>query len=368
MPADTRVQRRSLLAMAAAPLAGSGWATATVWPRAEPADVGLDAQLAAQLDDAVRAGELANLHAVTVVRRGRLAVERYYAGTDERWGQPLGRVDFTADTLHDLRSVSKSIVGLLYGIALAEGKVPAPDAALIASFSAYKDLAAQPERRRLTVAHALSMTLGTQWNEDLPYTDPRNSEIAMERAVDRYRYVLEQPLVAEPGSRWIYNGGATAVLGHLIARGTGQALDRYAQARLFAPVGIEHFDWSAGSNGEPSAASGLRLRPTDLARIGQLLLQRGRWRDAQVVPADWITASLTPRASAFEGVRYGYHWYLAQGRDAAPYAMALGNGGQRLVVLPSLDLVLTVLTGNYNRADQLKVPLAVTRLVAAAIR
>ena len=122
----------------------------------------------------------------------------------------MGKVAFQADTLHDLRSVSKTIVGLLYGIALADGKVPPPDAPLLASFPEYADLAADPARNRWTIHHVLTMTMGTDWDElGVPYSDPTNSEIAMDTAPDRYRFVLGAPVVMEPGKRWIYNGGAT---------------------------------------------------------------------------------------------------------------------------------------------------------------
>jgi hypothetical protein len=139
-------------------------------------------------------GSLPNLHGVVVARHGKLVLERYLEGADECWGRSLGTVTFGPDVQHDLRSVSKSIVGLLYGIALADGLVPAIDRPLVDHFP-YPDLAADPQRRRMTIGHALSMTLGIAWDETLPYSDPRNSEIAMEMARDRYRFVLEQPIV-----------------------------------------------------------------------------------------------------------------------------------------------------------------------------
>lgn len=242
--------------------------------------------LAARLDQGVQSGEFANLHAVFIARKGRVEMERYFEGPDERWGTPLGTVAFNADTLHDLRSVSKSIVGLLYGIALAEGKVPALDAPLLDAFPAYADLARDERRRATRISHALAMTMGLEWNEDLPYSDPRNSEISMERSKDRYRYVLERPIVANPGERWRYSGGATALLGHLIAKGAGVPLLDYARDKLFSPMGIEKVEWTRGFNGEAAAASGLRMRAPDLARIGQLLLQRGEWNGRALVPKD----------------------------------------------------------------------------------
>src|SRR5215471_9862000 len=194
-----------------------GVATAAAAPAlsqsiAPPQDLGFADDLAEKLDAGVRSGLLRGLHSVVVVRSGRLVLERYFEGEDETWGRALGRVSFGPDTLHDLRSVTKSVVSLLYGIALDRGLVPAPDQNLLAQFPEYPDLAADPRRAAWAIANVLSMTLGTEWNEDLPYTDPRNGEIAMEIAPDRYRFVLDRPIAEPAGQRWHYNGGATALL------------------------------------------------------------------------------------------------------------------------------------------------------------
>jgi CubicO group peptidase (beta-lactamase class C family) len=331
-------------------------ALADEWQSVAPVAAGFAPNVGDLLDDAVERGDVSNLHAVVVARHGKLVLERYYEGPDERWGQSLGTVTFGPDVKHDLRSVSKSIVGLLYGIALDEGRAPALDLPLVDRFPAYDDLRKDPRRRRMTVAHALSMTLGTEWDESLPYSDPRNSEIEMELAADRYRFVLDRPIVAEPGSRWVYNGGATAVLGHLIAEGTGTPLLDFAREKLFRPLGIVDAEWVLGSNGEPAAASGLRMRPRDLARIGQLVLNQGSWAGRQVVPRSWLKDSFETRVPAEDGLEYGYHWWLGRGRaDGRRWIAGFGNGGQRLVVVPDLDLVVAVLAGNYNQPDAWKV-------------
>jgi CubicO group peptidase (beta-lactamase class C family) len=344
-------------------------AAAAAWPRDRVTDAGVAPDLGERLDRGVQSGELANLHAVFIARHGKLALERYYTGADERWGTPVGTVAFNADTLHDLRSISKSIVGLLYGVALSEGKVPALDTPVVEAFPAFADLAADKPRRAIHISHLLSMTMGLAWNEDLPYSDPRNSEIAMENSADRYRYVLEQPVVSAPGTTWRYSGGATAVLGHLIARGVGMPLLEFARMRLLGPLGIEQASWTPGLNGEAAAASGLRMRSADLARIGQLVLQRGSWQGSQLVPADWIAASLTPRTTAFEGVQYGYQWYLAPRRDGSLGVMAIGYGGQRLVAIPALELVYVIFMGNYKQPFpvQLQRVFAVQNLIHASL-
>ena len=239
--------------------------------------------------------------------------------------------------------------------------MPALDQPLVDHFP-YAELAADPARRRMTVAHALSMTLGTEWDESLPYIDPRNSEIAMEMAPDRYRFVLERPLVAEPGSRWVYNGGTTALLAHLIAEGTGTPLHDYAREKLFGPLGITDTEWMRGSNGEPAAASGLRMRPRDLARIGQLVLDGGRWGERQVVPAEWLGVSFEPRAPSVEELAYGYQWWLwprERRADGRRWMAAFGNGGQRLTIMPHLGLVVVVMAGNYNQSDAWRLPVTI---------
>ena len=303
-----------------------------------------------------RAGRLRDLHAVGAARGDTVVLERYWSGADDAWGQPLGVVSFGPGTLHDLRSVTKSVVGLLYGIALGRGLVPPPEAPLMAQFPDYPDLAGDPARAGITVGHALTMTLGTEWNEDLPYTDPANGEIAMEMAPDRYRYVLERPVVEAPGARWVYSGGAVALVGALLARGTGKPLPDFAREVLFAPLGIDDFVWMAGRDGIASAASGLRLTARSLLAIGQMVVAGGTHGGRQVVPASWIEASFTPRIPTGDGLEYGYLWFLGHGRTPAfpaplRWAAGFGNGGQRLCLMPEAGIAAVIFAGQYDRFD-----------------
>ncbi|MEU6716863.1 serine hydrolase [Nonomuraea sp. NPDC046802] len=295
--------------------------------------------MAERVDEVLRAGAAPGFHGLVVMRGGEVEFERYGAGVDSRVGESLGHVTFDRDTLHDLRSVSKSVVGLLYGIALGDGLVPEVGAGLMAQFPEYTDLVGDSARAGITIEHALTMTLGLDWNEDAPYTSDANSEIAMELAPDRHRFVLERPVVEEPGRRRVYCGGATALLGGIIARGTGRPLEEYAADALFRPLGIGAFEWSKGDDGLAMAAAGVRLRPLDLAAIGQLVLDGGR----DVVPASWLDEMTRPRVSVGDGLDYGYHWYVGGGM-----LQAMGNGGQQLVVVPGEDLVVAVTAGEYD--------------------
>lgn len=322
-----------------------------------------------KLRTAFAAGEMPGLHAVLVIHEGEILAESYFPGEDQKWGTPLGVRGHGPGSLHDLRSVTKPVVGLLYGIALAEGKVPPIDASLVAQFSDYPDLAADPARLNIRIGHALSMTMGTAWNEDLPYSDPRNSEIAMEMADDRYRYALEQPIIEAPGTRWVYNGGAVALIARLIADGVGMPIDEFARERLFEPLGISDYEWVRGSDGVPSAASGLRMTIHDVAKIGRLIVQDGAFDGRQIVPADWLKASFTPQAAVEGGLRYGYFWWLAAQGDPPAWVAGFGNGGQRLTVQPAIDLVVVIFAGNYNQPDNWRIPVRVIEdFVVPAVR
>jgi CubicO group peptidase (beta-lactamase class C family) len=368
------LDRRAVIIGAAAGCVGAG--TAAVAPAlcqsiAPPQDLGFAGDLAEKLDAGVRSGLLRGLHSVVVVRSGRPVLERYFEGEDDAWGRALGHVSFGPDTLHDLRSVTKSVVSLLYGIALDRGLVPAPDAPLLAQFPEYPDLAADPRRTPIKVMHALTMTMGLEWNEQVPYTDPANSEILMEVAKDRYRFILEQPVVAAPGTRWTYSGGCPALLGRLITKGTGKTLAEFARETLFADLRISTFEWARGDDGVESAASGLRLKPRDLARIGELVLANGKAGDRQAVPRAWLDASFGPAIPAEDGLEYGRMWFL--GKDATPatkgpqrWIAGFGNGGQRLWIMPAVELTAVITAGNYNTPGQWIAPMRVWREIVLA--
>ncbi len=319
-------------------------------------NAGEKTDLSQQIKAAYTAGKLDGLHSVAIYQRGKLIAEAYFEGEDQSWGSSLGMVKHGPDTLHDLRSVTKSVVGLLYGIALQDGLVPAPEEKLLDQFPGYADLKGEADRDAIRIQDVLTMRMGTDWNENLPYSDIRNSEIAMERAKDRYRFVLSRKMVEKPGTVWRYSGGATALLGRLIAKGTGKSLDAYANEKLFKPLGITKFEWVRGSDGEPSAASGLRLTIHDLAKIGMMMMDQGYYKGQQIVSTEWIREILSPKADLKSGLRYGYHWYLPSSGNPPRWVSGFGNGGQRLTLMLQAGVVLALFAGNYNQQDGWKMP------------
>ena len=333
------------------------------WTLATPKDAGFDPGKLCPLDKFIGQWSGAKIHDVVVVRHDKLVLERYYKGTDYR--PSIGHVDVVAfgpTVKHGLFSISKSVTSLLIGIARGEGKFPDLDAPALDHLPAkYADLRT-PDTARITLRDLLTMTSGLDWEESRPYGDPKNSVWQMERAPDPYRFVLQQRVTFKPGAAFDYNSGNTELLGLVLARSVGQSIDGYARDKLFGPLGITDFDWvKLRNSGQPFAAAGLRLRPRDMAKLGQLLLNDGQWNGRQVVPKGWVAESTRPRLKAF-GLGYGYQWWL--GRTFSkhgwlPWTAGLGYGGQSLFVQPDLDLVVAVTAGDYAspQRDQGMIPL-----------
>ena len=298
--------------------------------------------------------EASTLHGVVIARGDHIIAEHYGRGDDLRYGQRLRDVRFAANTLHDIRSVTKSVTGLLYGIALERGEVPGRDELLVDHFPAYRTHMVRAGLTDLRLHHVLSMTMGARWSEQGSYRDANNDEIGMELTDDRYRYILSRERIEPAGKTWRYSGGTSALLGDLVERGTGRSLARHARDRLFGPLGIDHWQWMAGSDRRPSAASGLRLTARDLARVGRLLLNDGEWNGTQVVPRSWLEAATTVHAGPTwsERVDYGYQMYIASVPGSPQWIGGIGNGGQYLMVLPELDLTIAVLSGGYDSPHQ----------------
>jgi len=317
-----------------------------------------EAALAA-LKTRIEAGEIPGVHSVIVMRGKETLAEWYFPGDDNARGRALGRVMFGPDTLHDVRSVTKSVVSLLVGVAVQDGAIKSLDTPVLDYFPEYADLQT-PERRRVTLRHLLTMTSGLHWDEDTyTYADPRNSEIAMDMAPDPYRYVLSQAFDTAPGAQFKYSGGDVAVMAAVLARATRTPLDVYAEQKLFKPLGIAKVEWHRDGKGVPYAASGLRMTPRDMMRIGQLVQAKGRWNGRQVLPARWVAEATTAHAQVQPdpkcGMRYGYFWWLSAGCElepAQPWAAGVGNGGQRIIVVRDQDLIVVMTAGLYNSRAQ----------------
>jgi CubicO group peptidase (beta-lactamase class C family) len=297
-----------------------------------------------------RLANTANVHAILVARSGELAFERYFSGPDEIQSRRVGNVSFDVDTLHDMKSVSKSVASLTLGIAIDRALIRRVNEPLFSFFPELSDLRT-PEKDSLRLAHALTMTMGLKWAEATPSTgDYDNDEARMNMARDSCRYVLGLPATAPPGQEFFYNTGALTLVSAIIRKATGHPLDEFARVNLFEPLGITAVEWNR-VKGDTDAGGGLRLRPRDMTKIGQLVLAGGRWNDRQIVSKAWIDASTTPRTEATGNYSYGYLWWLGRsplnGREVH-WAAALGRGGQSIRIVPEFDLVVAVTAGYYQ--------------------
>jgi CubicO group peptidase (beta-lactamase class C family) len=323
-----------------------------------PAEMRFDASaLCALLSGVARGGD--NIHSVLVLRHGRLVAELYLPGRDQTiWSLWKTHTGFGPDSLHDMRSTTKSVVALLYGILLARGDVPALDTSVA---SLYPGIAVpgRGEKAAIRIRDLMTMSAGLAWQEASPVRRLMgpSDELGLLWRTDPYGYVFSFRAESKPGTQFVYSGGATALIADIMTRSTGRDLIEIARSELFEPMGIDGWTWTRNLWGKPLAAAGLRLKPRDLARIGLMLLDRGRWQGRQLVPAAWISEATRPHISAGPDDAYGYQFWT---RDVNWHgtrvhaAATVGNGGQTLVVVPSLDLAIVTTAGNYGTLEGLK--------------
>ena len=302
------------------------WATATVAQAGGASDLveeGLE-----------RARENDRLLSLLVVRSGRLVVEEYFGNAAE-------------EDLHDVRSVTKSVVSALTGLTIERGDISSVDNPI----GGYLDTLVtdlEPEKAAITIEHLLTMSSGLEWDESGGFGDYTE----WIRSDDILGYVLDKPLVAEPGAQYNYNSGAVHLLGVALAEATGMALPDLADELLFSRIGISRSRWERFPDGSHNGGAGLDLRPRDLARLGQLFLQRGTSGGSTIIPEEWVARSSVERydwrsnSGKLRGISYGYLWWVVP-EAAEPLYFAWGFGGQYVVVVPDLHLVI-VTTNNWR--------------------
>lgn len=305
----------SIALLCAALCAPPAWA-ADDEPLASAGEQAFDAQVFAGL--AARAEALPDLRSVVVLRRGRVAFEYWRSDQDRQ-------------TLQPVESVTKSVLSLLVGIAVAQGRIAGLDQPVLALLPQLADANDDPRARQLSVRHLLTMTAGFQATEHRFFD-----------AKARARFAMSRRFEAEPGARFRYDNPAADLLAALLAQAVGETPAAYAQRELFAPLGIEASDWALDEQGLHTGYSGLKLRTRDMARIGQLMLQQGRWAGRSVLSEDFVRAASTPHSGGGPpvGLPYGYLWWVAPSAAARSPIVASGFGGQFIWVDPALELVI----------------------------
>ena len=314
-------------------------------------EAGFNPELLNKIDTAITNGTFPNIHSLLIAKDNKLVFEKYWPGKDELWGVNRGIMAHGRDSLHDIRSVSKSIVSACFGILLQQGKIKSVNQKI---FDFFPEYAKQDTglKSLLTIEHLLTMSSGLKWNEDIPYDNPENSEIRMIRSGNPIEYVLSQPMDTLPGKVWKYNGGTTQLLAAIIERTSGEKITEFARKNIFTPLGITHFEWAIyPGTKEYAAASGLRLRSRDLLKFGLLYFNNGVWNKKQLIPVDWVAASTQPHIMQNRRTAYGYQFWLfndTTGNRVANLVACVGNGDQRIFIDKARKMVIVITAGNYN--------------------
>jgi beta-lactamase family protein len=357
---------------------GTAWATGTLAAASLP-----EAGFAA-LDREIREGTYGNVDRVFVVRGGRAVVNWKYArnydeisrGQTSALGCGSGCTDasrmhefnyyhpnwhpyYQGRPIHTLQSVTKSIAATVIGVAAGRGAIAGVDRPLL-SFFQDRDLSGvDPRLRRATLADLLTMRSGIEWHEQDRPLDTTNTTIQLEASRDWIQFTLDQPMDADPGTKWVYNSGGSQLLSGIIRAATGRFIDDYAREFLFVPIGIRDFHWKKTPTGHPDTEGGLYLAAEDLARIGYLYLHGGQWSGRQIVPPAWVKdATARHVRAAAPGWDYGYQWWLTT-RGGTDVWAGRGFGGQFLIVIPARDTVAVINSWNIfgGRARNLLEPL-----------
>jgi len=298
--------------------------------------------------------EHADLKGVVVQQRGRIIAERYYNGD-------------RADTLHDMRSAGKSITSLLLGAAVDRHLIHE----INDSVQRY-----WPESRGSAIgdvklSDVLTMRSGLAANDEVE--ESPGNESKLDEANDPLAFVLAVPRLTTPGTVYQYNSLTAYVAGLVVEKATGQSLQDFAGKVLFTPLGITRFTWARDVAGHTKGQGNLSITARDMASIGQLVLDGGRRDGRQVISANWIrdslqakvpTASVDPYADG-----YGYFWYYRSfdvDGVATVVHFASGNGGNKIYVVPSRQMVVAVTSSAYNRGYGQRRSQAILKAILAA--
>jgi CubicO group peptidase (beta-lactamase class C family) len=214
------------------------------------------------------------------------------------------------------------------------------------------------EKEKVTIEFLLSMTSGIEWNEgDVPLTNPDNDLARLIRSSDPIGFILQKPIVTEPGTTYYYKGGDTNLLGEIVKRATGLNADRFSRERLFSKLGITDYYWTYFPLAPDVVyvSGDLYLRPRDMAKFGLLFLDEGVWQGERIISKEWVKQStreyISLRGTINGATAYGYQWwindYMINNQTVHSYS-ARGWGGQEIIIFPQLNAVVVFTGGNYD--------------------
>lgn len=291
----------------------SGWRTST------PAAQGMDPHKLTLLLEDVQQKQL-KLHSLLIIRNGYIVSETYFE-------------HYTAQTPHELYSVTKSVVATLVGIAIDKRSIDAVGHPVVDFFRGSSFEHPDARKDAMTLEDVLTMRTGLDWQEQ------DSTFRAMYQSRDWVQFMLDMPMHAQPGQQFRYCSGCSHLLSAIIQQRTAMNTRDFAQQALFDPLGINTVAWEQDRQGIPIGGWGLQLTPRDMAKLGYLYLHKGMWDGRQIVPAAWIDAAVQRHTATDStlGLGYGYQWWTYPSLGAY---VALGRYGQTIFVAPDLQLIV----------------------------
>lgn len=281
-------------------------------------------------------GTYPNVHSILIIKDGRLVFEEYF-------------YEYNKDSLHELRSATKSIVSALTGIAIQQRLINSENDPVISFFPEYNLNNNTAGKKRITIRHLLTNQSGLDC--DISNDKSEGNEMKMGYSNDWVKFTLDLPMVDSPGGKGMYCSGNVITLGRIVEKATKQYLPDFAKKNLFTPMGVSNIRWSFKP--DPSSAETfcqIYMRPRDMAKFGLLYLNKGKWHGKQILAHDWVMQSLA-KHSTVQNVDYGYLWWIKYlDADGVRYygKAAQGNGGQKIYIWEEQNMVTVITGGNYN--------------------
>ncbi len=344
-----------------------------IWPSSTFEQEGISGKILDTLILGIEAGTYGNVDHLLLIKNGKMLLNRSFTNDYQKISQgkssiigcgygscedstvfgefnyyhPYWHPYYHGRPVHTLQSITKSISSTLIGIAIDQGLIPSTQVKVLDYLGDYDLSKVDETLKSATLEDLLTMRLGIEWHEvDRDATDPTNTTFALEHSEDWVQYTLNQPMDTLPGTKWNYNSGASQLMAVIIKKVTGLSLNKFAEKVLFGPLGITDYYWKQDPTGNPDALGGLYLAPADLAKIGYLFLNEGRWEGKQVVSKEWVQQATTRMTdTAIEDYGYGYQWWRP-GNTNSPVWAGLGYGDQLLLVFPELEMVAVVFSWN----------------------
>lgn len=343
------------------------------WAAASPALRANNEALVEEIDALLGSGSYGNVDRFVLIHEGRLladlsyrhdydAVNKGRPASDDPYSyfNPDWHPFYKGSPLHSIQSITKSVVAAAIGIAIERREMPSLDTRVVEYLSDFEIKNDDALKRSITIEDLLTMRVGMDWNESsTSYNDPDNISTRMERVDDWDQFVLDQPMLQQPGTAFTYNSGASQLLSRILEEATGMRVEEYAEKYLFEPLGISEYFWKKTPGGRTDTVAGLYLRAEDLARIGYLYLRDGVWNGTRLMVAGWSNKSMQSPTrglwtmSAPWQMGYGHQWWNYCGSENAPCEImaGIGWGGQLLLVYPRRDLVAVFNSWNIYDED-----------------